>query len=70
MELYYPLSPTKAMLYLDQSNPLHAVRRSVTMEEAHRFNKWIVAHKHRQLFAASEDSLKMIECNVLQRDSE
>lgn len=60
MEMYYPLSPTKAMLYLERSTSLYTDRQSVTMEEAHRFNQLIAENAYKQLFAASEDSLKII----------
>ena len=61
IELYYPLSPAKAMLLFEQSNTMYAVRFSVTMEEAHRYNQLIATHACKQLFANSEDSLKMVE---------
>ncbi len=61
VELYYPLSPAKAMLLIEQPNTLHAVHLSVSVEEAHRYNQLIAARACKQLFANSEDSLKMIE---------
>jgi hypothetical protein len=64
MELYYPLSPTKAMLYLELENAMFADRREVTMEEAHDFNRQIASGSFKQIFAATEDSLKMMECAI------
>jgi|SRR5208282_3182060 len=61
MELYYPLSPAKAMLLIEQSNTMHSAGSPVTMEEAHRYNRLIATGAWKQLFSSSEDSLKMIE---------
>jgi hypothetical protein len=61
MELYYPLSPIKSMLYLERSNPLYEDRHEVTLEEAYRFNQLIAQNSYRRLFAESEDSLKIME---------
>jgi len=59
-ELYYPMSPTKALLLLEQSNTMCALRSAVTAEEANRYNHLIATQAYKQLFASSEDSLKMI----------
>lgn len=59
LEFYYPLSPTKAMLFLEQCSP--AGLSSVTMDEAHFYNLLMAQHAFQQLFSNSEDYLKVIQ---------
>jgi hypothetical protein len=61
VELYYPLSPTKAMLYLEKSNPAHKDNRSLSIDEAHRYNCLIADHAGQQIFSNSEEYLKVIQ---------
>lgn len=59
MELYYPLSPNKAMLYLEKDSP--TPNQLLSMNEAHAYNVLIARHAGRQIFANSEDYLKLIQ---------
>jgi hypothetical protein len=61
VELYYPLSPTKAMLYLEKENPAHADGRPLTIDEAHAYNLRMADHSGRQIFSNSEEYLKVIQ---------
>ncbi len=59
MELYYPLSPNKAMLYLEKDSP--TPNQSLSIEQAHAYNVLMAGHAGRQIFANSEDYLKLIQ---------
>jgi hypothetical protein len=61
VEFYYPLSPTKAMLYLEKSNPAHASDRSVSVDQAHAYNCLVVDHSGQQIFSNSEEYLRVIQ---------
>ena len=61
VELYYPISPTKAMLYLEQENPAHASSPSISTDEAHAYNVLIADHSGQQIFSNSEEYLKIIK---------
>jgi hypothetical protein len=60
IELYYPLSPTKAMLFLERGNSTFTYGQQVTLNEVHAFNKQIATHSFKQLFASTEDVLKIV----------
>jgi len=58
MELYYPLSPTRAMFYVkstDDEHP-HTITDSAEIE---RYNKLIAEHAHEQLFGNSACALEV-----------
>jgi hypothetical protein len=59
-EFYYPLSPTKAMLYLEKANPAHSVSRALSIDEAHSYNILIAEHSGRRIFSNSEEYLGII----------
>jgi hypothetical protein len=61
VELYYPLSPKKAMLFIEKANQARAVQSSVTMEEAHSYNLFMSAHSFQQLFSNSQEYLRVIK---------
>jgi hypothetical protein len=52
-ELYYPLSPTKAMLLLEPSSSYHPASLSVSGVAAHLYNLHMTAHSYQQVFANS-----------------
>ncbi len=60
MEFYYPLSPNKAMLYLEMANPAHNASRNLSIDEAHAYNVLIADHSGRQIFSNSEEYLRII----------
>jgi hypothetical protein len=63
MELYYPLSPTQAMLYLETATPLGGISTSVSIDEAHRYNMMMLDHCAFRVFSNSEVYLKFLkEC--------
>jgi hypothetical protein len=61
MELYYPLSPTQAMLYLNKSTPTTGINRAVSIDEAHRYNSTMIAHSGLQIFSNSEEYLRFVK---------
>jgi len=61
MELYYPLSPTKAMLYLEKSTPVAGIMRSISIDEAHRYNSMMLDHSGFRVFSDSEEYLKFVK---------
>lgn len=62
MELYYPLSPSKSMLYLEHDSP--TPNQLLSMDEAHSYNLLMARHAGRHIFANSEDYLKLIQSYV------
>lgn len=67
MELYYPLSPTQAMLYLEKSTPIGGINQNVSIDEAHRYNLMMLDHRAFRVFSNSEEYLKLLEqCAVLE----
>jgi hypothetical protein len=59
-ELYYPLTPTKAMLLLEASSDHHPGSTSVTQTFVHLYNLRMAAHSYRQVFAASPEPLESL----------
>jgi hypothetical protein len=59
LEFYYPISPIKAMLFLEQFTPSGLT--TVTMDEAHRYNLLIAAHSFQQIYSDSADYLKALQ---------
>jgi hypothetical protein len=65
LEFYYPLSPSKAMSFLEQSSPSGLT--TVKMDEAHHYNLLIAAHSFQQIYSNSENYLKALQ--VMRRTS-
>jgi hypothetical protein len=63
-ELYYPLSPTKAMLLLDISSKFHPGARSVTEDFVHVYNLNMAAHSYRQVFSNQPKVLEAIKTEL------
>lgn len=60
IELYYPLSPTQAMLYLENATPTAGISQSVSIDEAHRYNMLILDHRAFCVFSNSEEYLSLL----------
>jgi hypothetical protein len=61
VEFYYPLSPTKAMLFLEKATVAHPGSQPVSIDQAHEYNILIANHSGRQVFSDSEEYLGVIE---------
>lgn len=59
-ELYYPLSPTKAMLLLEPASDFTPLDSSVSESLAEVYNLRIAAHSYRQVFSNSTSALQSI----------
>lgn len=59
-ELYYPLSPSKAMLLIHPSSGHRPNNLSVTPIEAHHYNLLMGAHSYQQIFANTPHELMSI----------
>jgi hypothetical protein len=59
-ELYYPLSPTKAMLLAEASGTNLPSSSPVTAMSAHLYNLRMSAHSYRQVFARSRQELEFV----------
>jgi hypothetical protein len=64
MELYYPLSPTQAMLYLEKSTPVAGINQNVSIDEAHRYNIMMLDHSAFRVFSNSEEYLRLLKMCV------
>lgn len=60
IELYYPLSPTQAMLYLENATPTAGIVQSVSIDEAHRYNMLMLDHRAFRVFSNSEEYLSLL----------
>jgi hypothetical protein len=60
MELYYPLGPTQAMLYLEKSTPVGKFANPVSIDEAHRYNQTMLDHSSLRVFSNSEKYLTFL----------
>jgi hypothetical protein len=70
MELYYPLSPTQAMLYLEKSTPSRKFNNPVSIDDAHRYNQMMLDHSGLQVFSNSEEYLMFLkECAGVKKQS-
>jgi len=70
MELYYPLSPTQAMLYLEKSTPTGKFNYQVSIDDAHRYNQMMLDHSGLQVFSNSEEYLMFLkECAGVKKQS-
>ena len=59
-ELYYPLSPRKAMMLLEPESAFVPSCTNITSVEAHLFNLRLAAHAHKQLLAALPGELEIV----------
>ena len=50
-ELYYPVSPTKAMILVNRASPRMSVNRIPSIEEMNGYNRRIVETHYEQLYA-------------------
>jgi hypothetical protein len=70
MELYYPLSPTQAMLYLEKSTPTGKFNNQVSIDDAHRYNQMMLDHSGLRVFSNSEEYLMfLMECAGTKKQS-
>ena len=60
IELYYPLSPKQAMLYLGNATPTAGISQSVSIDEAHRYNMIMLDHCAFRVFSNSEEYLSLL----------
>ena len=58
LELYYPVSPTRAMVLAHQASPRAYRSRVLTAEEMRAYNRRIVEAHHEQVYADSEQRLE------------
>lgn len=63
-ELYYPLSPTKAMLLIEPSSSHVPDSSSVTMMSAHLYNLHMGAHSYQQIFASPLQELESVRSDL------
>lgn len=63
-ELYYPLSPTKAMLLVDPSSDHLPLSPCVTAMSAHVYNLRMGAHSYRQIFGSSAQVLESVRSDL------
>jgi len=63
-ELYYPLSPQKAMMLLDLESAHSPSDLSVSSGPAHMYNLSMAAHSHYQVFASSPPELEAIKSEL------
>jgi hypothetical protein len=61
MELYYPLSPTQAMLFLEKSTPTAGINQNVSIDEAQRYNMMMLDHSELRVFSNSEEYLHFLK---------
>jgi len=68
LEFFFPVSPTKALLFLEKQNSLHANNRSISIDEAHRYNMIMIANHGERIFSNSDEYLKHVEqCSAPKR---
>lgn len=60
MELYYPLSPTRAMLFLEKSTPTSGISTTVSVDEAHQYNRILLDHSGLRVFSNSDEYLMFL----------
>jgi hypothetical protein len=63
-ELYYPLSPRRAMLLLEPNSSRVPAGLSVSAGTAHMYNLSIAAHSHYQVFASAPEELEAIRSEL------
>jgi hypothetical protein len=60
LELYYPLSPRKAMLLLSSNSSFMPSQTSIDADEVRRYTLEMTAHSQDQIFARSQQCLERI----------
>jgi hypothetical protein len=63
-ELYYPLSPTKAMMLVELESAHLPRADSVSAEQAHIYNLHMAAHSYMQVYANSRTELEAINAEL------
>jgi hypothetical protein len=58
LELYYPVSPTRALILVNQASPRFSMNRVPSSEEMTGYNRRIVEAHYEQLYADSADRLE------------
>jgi len=61
LEFFYPLCPSKAMLFSEASNHERAAQSSISAKEVHHYNVLIARNSLEQVFSNAEESLKVIQ---------
>jgi hypothetical protein len=61
MELYYPLSPSQAMLLLEKTTPTAGINQNVSIDEAHRYNGMMYDHSAYRIFSNSDEYLRFFK---------
>jgi hypothetical protein len=61
MELYYPLSPSQAMLYLEKTTRVGGISTNVSIDEAHGCNMMMLKHSAFRVFSNSEEYLNFLK---------
>ena len=60
-ELYYPLSPRRAMLLLEPSSSFFPDSFNICESQVRAYNLRMVEHSHRQVFSSSPDVLESLK---------
>jgi hypothetical protein len=63
-ELYYPLSPTRAMMLLELDSAHLPASTSISALQAHQYNLLIAAHSFRQVYSNSKAELEAINSEL------
>jgi hypothetical protein len=63
-ELYYPISPTKAMMLLNRDSEHMPRSLSMSAERVHHYNLLMAAHSFRQVYSNSEAELEAINLEL------
>lgn len=64
-ELYYPLSPTKAMLLVDPSSKHLPGNLSLPVMSVHVFNSHVVARSYQQIYGSNRQILESVRADLL-----
>jgi Protein of unknown function (DUF4238) len=64
-ELYYPLSPTKAMLLVDPSSKYFPSDVSLSVMSVHVYNSHMAAHSYQQIYGSTRQILESVRADLL-----
>jgi Protein of unknown function (DUF4238) len=64
-ELYYPLSPTKAMLLVDPSSKHLPSDLSLSVMSVHVYNSHMAAHSYQQIYGSTRQILESVRADLL-----
>jgi hypothetical protein len=64
-ELYYPLSPTKAMLLVDPSSKHLPSDLSLSVMSVHVYNSHMAAHAYQQIYGSTSQILEAVRADLL-----